>query len=239
MTSGILWEGESPVGRAPIVAIATGDTDNRKTGDMIQVWILRQDMSPTDAVRFGHDTAICGQCPMRGEGFRGRACYVNVPQAPNAVWRAYRAGSYGRISGIDLIGRKVRLGAYGDPAMLPLWLVEHVLFYCAGHTGYTHQWATPHGSRFVGMFMASVDTMEAQAKAQRLGWSTFRVGLDHGRDRVGDTLCANEESGLSCADCLACDGHGQRSIYIPAHGYGKDNVPAVVQLKRKQLPLAF
>jgi hypothetical protein len=37
----VLWEGPSRLDGSPIVAIATFRTDNRKTGPMIQTWIIR------------------------------------------------------------------------------------------------------------------------------------------------------------------------------------------------------
>ena len=93
----ILYEGPSMLDGAPIVAIATtGKSANRKTGDMIQTWILRQEWSPVDAVRYGADSSICGSCTHRGAPAEGkpRTCYVNVGQAPQGIWRAWKAGRY-------------------------------------------------------------------------------------------------------------------------------------------------
>ena len=59
----VLYEGPSMLDGAPIVAIATGiksRAGNVKTGDMVQVFILRQDMSPNEAQRKGTDGAVCG-----------------------------------------------------------------------------------------------------------------------------------------------------------------------------------
>jgi hypothetical protein len=47
----VLWRGASLLDGAPIVAIVTGlaaGSSNRKTGDMLQTWILREDMAPTE-----------------------------------------------------------------------------------------------------------------------------------------------------------------------------------------------
>ena len=67
------------------VIIATGfstPSDNRKTGDMIQIWILVRSVSPTEAIRTGLDRLICGSCVHRGHEENGRhgverTCYVN------------------------------------------------------------------------------------------------------------------------------------------------------------------
>ena len=47
----VLHEGESPFDGRLIVSIATLHSSNRKTGDMVQVWILPKDINPLDAVK--------------------------------------------------------------------------------------------------------------------------------------------------------------------------------------------
>ena len=41
----IIYDGPSMLDGEPIVAIATMKTSNRKTGEMVQVWILRSDVN--------------------------------------------------------------------------------------------------------------------------------------------------------------------------------------------------
>ena len=49
----ILYEGPSELDGSPIVVIATFGSKNRKTGkgrkNLIQTWIMRQDVAPWDA----------------------------------------------------------------------------------------------------------------------------------------------------------------------------------------------
>lgn len=233
MKSGILWEGPSPIDGAPLVAIACAESDNRKTGDMVQVYILRQDIGPGDAVLAGLDVSMCGSCPMRGDGFKGRACYVNVGQAPGGIFRAYKRGVYPHIDPCEVYGRKVRLGAYGDPAMVPVEVLASVAHYSIGHTGYTHQWRAPFAQGYKGFLMASVETIKAEATARKRGWGTFRVGL---ASELGEaTMCRNERDGTTCADCLECDGT-KHSIFIPAHGSGSKYTPADKK-ERRRMPL--
>ena len=100
----ILWEGSSKLDGQPIVVIATMNSSNVKTGNMIQTWILRADINPVQAVNDGDDYSICGNCPHRKKSYvddKGvdqstRSCYVNVGQAPNSVYKAYKAGKYPR-----------------------------------------------------------------------------------------------------------------------------------------------
>lgn len=80
-----------------IVVIATGfenPSENIKTGDMIQIWILLKSMSPVDGVKSGADKLICGGCSLRRNYDGERSCYVNVGQAPLGIWRAWRNGAY-------------------------------------------------------------------------------------------------------------------------------------------------
>lgn len=209
------------------VIIATGfsnPSDNRKTGDMIQIWILVKSVDPVSAIREGLDRLICGSCRHRGDGHGNeRSCYVNAGQAPLKIWKAWRAGRYPTLQWMDCFaGRKVRFGAYGDPTHLPLSLALAIAGVASGHTGYTHQWRKPSLQGWKQILMASVDSVAELVLARSLGWSTFRVTPDTDHHTV-ESLCASDRSGTPCADCLACAGArgGIQAIHIPAHGKGK------------------
>ena len=234
----VIWEGESLLDGSPIVVIAIGfksSSKNRKTGNMIQTYILRQDVSPVDAVQSGADFSICGTCVHRGIITRdrlgqprntGRTCYVNLGQGPLAVYRAYVRGTYPEWDGTGITGRIVRLGTYGDPAAVPVSVWESLLEEAVGFTGYTHQWRDPRFASLRRYCMASADSPIDALTAQAKGWRTFRVSLNPSTDprRSGEALCpASAEAGkkLTCNQCLACDGTASSrrgSIYIPAHG---------------------
>jgi len=208
------------------VIIATGfstPSDNRKTGDMIQIWILVKAVDPVEAIKQGLDRLICGSCVHRGDGHgNDRSCYVNVGQAPLGIWKAWKAGNYAPIPFLSLFsGRKVRFGAYGDPTHLPFSLALAIAGVASGHTGYTHQWRKPSLQGWKTLLMASVDTTAELVIARSMGWSTFRVTPDTDHHSM-ETLCASDRLGTPCADCLACAGSrgGIRAIHIPAHGKG-------------------
>ena len=209
------------------VVIATGfstPSDNRKTGDMVQIWILCKAEDPVTAIRTGLDRLICGNCVHRGDGHgKERSCYVNVGQAPLGIWRAWKAGNYAPLRSLEgFVGRKVRFGAYGDPTWIPLSLALAIAGVASGHTGYTHQWRKPSLQGWRQILMASVDTTAELLIARAMGWSTFRVSpdMDH---RTFETLCASERNGTPCSVCLGCPGsrNGIQSVWIPAHGTGK------------------
>lgn len=240
----ILYRGWSMLDKAPIVVIAIGMANgsaNRKTGSMIQTYILRDDVGPTAAIRTGKDASICGDCVHRGDGTgKGRTCYVNVGQGPTVVYKSYKRGIYTDLThDPDLFntlrnigrGRLVRLGTYGDPAAVPLVLWDALTQDAVGYTGYTHQWRNPKFSGLVALrrlCMASADTPYEAREAQMLGWRTFRVALPvHEPRMASEAVCpASEEAGkkLTCSTCLACGGLGRGesprrgSIVIRAHG---------------------
>lgn len=228
----ILWEGDSRIDGAPIVVIASGlnKSSNVKTGDMLQTYILRSDISPTEAVKTGEDSSICGNCVHRGdkEEGRGRSCYVTVFQGPLSVWRAYKRGTIG-YSGTNVRfigrGRAVRIGSYGDPAAAPKALWGELVHDADTYTGYTHQWMNPIGADLYDLCMASADTPQDVVAANAVGFRTFRAKLE-GEVPVdlGEVLCpASAAAGykLTCIQCGACGGarKGRKSnIFIPVHG---------------------
>lgn len=236
----ILWEGKGFDGR-PVVAIATGwarKSKNSKTGKMIQVWILPQDYDPLEAVYGnGDDKSICGNCPYR----RGNGCYVKVFQAPLTIWRAWKNGSYPVWDGnLDIFrGKMIRWGAYGDPALIPLKLIQRVNAVSDGWTGYTHAWK--RRSSYHVVFMASIQTDQELEQARARKWKTFQL-LAKGQKSIDKELLrlskqflcpASEEAGhrLSCDQCGACCGGewtGQATPVIPAHGQSKNRIPLML-----------
>lgn len=227
-----------------IVGIATANSGNRKTGSMLQTWIIRDDVHPVVASRVGADSAICGDCRHRGQydakGNRiagTRTCYVMLTPVAS-VYRALRAGHYDDLSAtldvaaMRVAGSMLRLGSYGDPAAIPhdVWtaLIAHV----AGHIGYTHQWRT--FPEYADIVMASADSVAERAQANMLGFRAFRVAPATGWTKeYYETLCpASEQAGkkTTCAECRACGGTSSRArcdIVIPAHGSGANRVQGV------------
>lgn len=231
----IIWEGASAIDGAPIRLIATGlksASSNEKTGDLIQTWIMRADMTPQAAVDSGADESICGACPHRGDIVNGknvnRSCYVTIFQAPRNIHQTAENGKYPRVTLAEaraiFAGRNVRLGAYGDPAAVPFDVWAEILAESARGTGYTHQWQKCD-TRFAQYCMASADSAQEAEQARAMGYRTFRVGTAAERMVKGvEFLCpASKEAGFktNCAACLACGGlssPNRASVFIPAHG---------------------
>jgi hypothetical protein len=225
----ILWSGPSLLDGAPIVVIAIGlasGSSNRKTGDMLQTYILRADMLPQAAINCGGDVSICGDCSHRGNRSQGvgRTCYVNIGQGPTVVYKTYKRGGYPVATDVAAVGanRIVRLGTYGDPAAVPVAVWDALVSNATAHTGYTHQWK--QGTTLRHLCMASADSSKEASVAHVAGWRTFRVAMPNHIDRLpSEAICpASEEAGrkLTCDTCRACSGaNGRRgSIVIRAHG---------------------
>lgn len=239
MAGYILWEGNSLYDESPIVLIMTMESGNDKTGNMVQTWILCQDIDPITASRTGQDRAICGNCPHMGKpsgkatGWAAnRSCYVNLLHGPNNIWKAYRKGLYPKISLQDMerlvSGRIVRFGSYGDPAAVPPYIWQCLSNAAKGHTAYTHGAINP----LPEILMTSADNQAQAQEAWQRGERTFRVvsSLDELLNGL-EVLCpASKEAGkrTTCDRCKLCSGSAlkAKSIAIVAHGNGKKHFAA-------------
>jgi len=227
----VIQESTSPIDGSPIVVILTMGSSNRKTGNMCQVWILRADVNPVQAVNTGEDYSICGNCPHRKQADGSRSCYVNVSQAPNSVWKTYQAGKYERdlhaLGAREAVkGRKIRWGAYGDPALVNRLTFRVLNNAAAGHTAYTHQWREPWAQWTAGHMQASCDGMADYLEASSRGFKTFAVIPKNG-DSYSGKLCpaTAEGSKVTCLTCSLCDGV-KADIFVEAHGSGAKYVTA-------------
>jgi hypothetical protein len=242
-TGEIVYQGPSRLNGQPIVAILTYRSNNTGTGDMAQLTILNQSHDPVTTLKMGLDASICGDCPFSNAQHNkvkgGGGCYVNVGQAPLAIYNAWKAGSYPMGNTLtrarNLKGKGLRLGSYGDPAALPVTLVRSMTKQAAYHTGYTHQWAGGR-DRHTGkvkptlakgwrrLVMASCETVEQVKTASAKGWRSFRVKSITSPITSLEVLCAKDETQSSpktCSQCRACNGwnrEGQRSVVINGHG---------------------
>lgn len=176
---------------------------------MLQTYIMRSDVLPTEAVKQKLDASICGDCP-----HRGGSCYVNVGQETNKLWRLYREGAY-KETNLTKLGhnQRIRLGAYGDPAAVPIDVWDRLLRSADQWTGYTHQWVKHDAVK--KYCQASVDTETEQSIAKWVGWKTFRVKPADEPVLQGETKCPYPA--MQCITCQKCDGRTQ-NIVVDAHG---------------------
>ena len=217
----IVYQGLSRFDQKPIVAIVTINTSNEKTGNMAQLWILRSDIEPHQAIKTGEDQSICGGCVHRH--YTGGACYVTVHQAPLSVYRAYKRGNYRSIDSTEykslFSSKGLRFGAYGDPAMLPIEITRDLSLSALFTTGYSHQWKIKRLQDTLEYVQASVDNLKEymQVKQIKPNAKSFRV-VKNQTDLMPDEIeCLADSHGLSCAQCKKCDGKTQ-DIAIMVHG---------------------
>ena len=236
----VVYEGPSAVDGAPIVVIVNkleADSENAKTGGLVQTFILRADIPPYDALISGDDYSVCGHCrhrPKLAKETGDPPCYVNVLWSVRAVWDAYRRSRYTRVTpkqaGRMLKGKRIRLGTYGDPGAAPLKVWTELVAHANGHTGYSHLWEQfLHPSTrkaWQRLVMASVDTEEEYRLAKSLGWRTFRVTTKTEDVNPNEIRCpASKEAGnkTTCAKCMLCGGTTQttaKDIVIIDHARG-------------------
>jgi len=236
----IIYKGKSLLDKKPIVVIALAKSRNTKTGNMVQTYILRENIDPREANKTGEDFSICGNCPLKGEPHneptrataKNRACYVNLGQGVLITYKQYKKGAY-PIATSDQIkelgrGRVVRLGTYGDPASVPRKIWDLLLDDCVHHTGYSHQHDLKDS--YQDITMKSVETIEQAFKSWAQGVRTFRTINNVNEIVKGqEILCpASKEAGRvkTCATCQLCSG----SEYNKTNSKGvlKNNVAIVL-----------
>jgi len=226
----VLYSGPSQFNGKPIIVIATGlsgNSENEKTGNMIQTYILCADINPVSANFNFRDKAICGDCKHASYG----TCYVALHQGPYSVFYSYLRGIY-PIYNVEYShlfqNKNIRLGSYGDPAAVPYGIWENILKLTNSYTGYTHAWNNKKiDERFKNIVMASCDTVNEYKKAQKLGWRTFRIRLSKNAPIFeNEFVCPagkeNENNHeVTCSKCLSCKGlscNSSKSPVIVIHG---------------------
>lgn len=180
---------------------------------MIQTWILVEDAHPLIARRDGRDTTVCGTCPLAS----GQGCYVNLAWAPAALYR--QLPGMPEFDGHLPRNRPVRLGAYGDPAAVPIDVWRDLLTDC--WTAFTHLWREPRVQPFREFCMASTEDTASTREAQEKGWRTFRLRPCGTPLLPGELECVERTHGIPCEACLLCRGKrlpGARHVSIETHG---------------------
>lgn len=219
----VIWKGKGFDGKPVALYLAAVDrpSSNRKTGRMIQTMILRTKVRPSDAVVRGDDRATCGDCALRA----GQGCYVQVGRSVHAAW-ATTSQEIVDIADVPLPPNPtIRVGSYGDPAVVPVSIWKKLLKLAVGWTGYTHAWRTASRA-YAKLVMASVESTEDRLAAKAKGYRTFRVMPPGGQLEAGEILCpASAEAGhrTTCERCLLCNGSRgpddkRKDIAVVAHG---------------------
>lgn len=127
-----LYEGPNVEGK-DIVVLACMGSDNVKTSNVVTLNVLSQEMTPSEAVKAGLDSVICGNCSkrpkhyqaryqmqlaklrslgmtkakanrkVRDEGLAGTPCYVTKIHGPRAAYKEWQDGNAPAIKPADFI----------------------------------------------------------------------------------------------------------------------------------------
>ena len=228
MPGAVIHRGPSKIDGQPIIVVAIWASTNRKTGDMLQTYIMRSDIDPLTANKYGEDYSICGNCALRGtptldptkKQAEDRPCYVVLGQGPMVVFKGLQRGIYPDYTNRQQRralgrGRMVRIGTYGDGAAAPRFVWDDLLFEAEGHNAYSHNGGDPR------IYMQSADTLPQAQAAWSSGFRTFRVVHDTTHLQPNEILCPSSR-GVQCVDCRLCGGSQvkAKSIAIVVHGNG-------------------
>lgn len=229
MPGALIYKGPSRIDGAPIIVVAVWESSNRKTGNMVQTYILREDIDPREANKYGEDYSICGDCDLKGDPTfdpeaklaTGRKCYVVIGQGPVMVFKTYKRGGYPDYTAPALrrsLGFKamVRIGTYGDGAAAPDEVWDDLLSDAAGHTAYSHNGGDPQ------RYMVSADSLANAQQAWGSKYRTFRIVKDRHEIIKGQEIECPASRGVQCRDCGLCAGTSvqAKSIAIVVHGGG-------------------
>ena len=225
----VVWSGESLIDKEEVMLVITGvniPSTNRKTGWMIQSWILTKD-HPVEAIKTGKDYSICGDCALRGKEGKGRVCYV-MPLSISQVYQKYLKGGYPPLDKNTekrMRGRDLRIGSYGDPTAIPYEVWEPLIKNSRVTTGYTHRWLVCD-PRWKTRVHASVESIADQKLASSLGWCTYRIKKPSQPMLADEIYCPAEEPNnkylITCQRCGKCNGKSG-NIAVDVHGMGSSN----------------
>lgn len=219
-----------------IIGLSTTNSQNGKTGNMVQTFFLLKNHEPHQAFKDAYQNTqapqnkVCGGCPHLTNG----TCYVTWFQAPLSTYRRYLRGGHGEtISNPNPDNLPIRLGSAGNPTVAPIELIKELVESAPSHTGYTHEWKLDEKQAYRKYLMASVDNPYEAKQAKLKGWRYFRVR------KPGDTtLYVNEiicpattergiAAGVTCASCGLCSGTSNKAkcdIVVDAHGKAKSKI---------------
>ena len=226
----VLYKGISQLdNETPIMVVMSGftkDSNNTKTGPLVQLYILPVHETPKD-IYFSGSKAVCGDCKYNGNN----GCYVRWSNL-GSIWKSAKnqAAIPMTLSKEFLRGLRVRVGAAGDPAAVPSSVWSELLSTCENFTGYTHQWNKPEFKDLQGLFLASVDNATENLKAHVVGWSTFFVTDSEEQAKKEGTRCLasagkTDSHGLptTCASCMLCNGKSRKQKTITEVLHGASN----------------
>lgn len=221
----LVYEGKSLIEPDKNIAvILTGinnPSSNRKTGALVQSWIICADTHPIEATRTGEDDAICGNCPFKRDSSGKRICYVNLLPVAN-VYRKYKEGRYPPIKNLNFLkNRGLRIASYGEATAVSIDVWKPLIKKSLMWTGYSHRFRECD-QEWRHYLQASVESEADKELATSMGWRTFRVKLPDAPKLKNEIICPATlpNSEVQCLNCGLCNG-SQADVCVDIHGIGK------------------
>jgi len=208
---------------------------NKKIG-MFSMVIQTYHFSEEQFIDFKDDAKNCLDCPysynmnggktggcythsgMQGMGLRSMLRRLKKLEIPDYDKQSFNNFvSYIKQFPIELC----RLGAYGEPCLLPLRLIGKLVKLSKAHSGYTHQWGKEQYKGYSKYLMASTHNMFETAIANDLGFRAFESSKKMDK-KMPMCPAAKEFKGKSktCVQCAACCGTVKKqtnNIFIFKH----------------------
>ena len=217
---------------AVVLTGINGKSDNSKTGNMAQMWIITTTSKPSMACTDGSDRAICGNCRQRPAN--NGNCYVNKYRM-FVMHKALVDNRYEflapRDAGISLAGHntKIRITAYGDIAVIPN--ASKILTQLIGNqefTAYTHLFTEPFFDQdLLKWCILSVDSLAHRLETQNMfpNCKTYRVLAKNEVKQDGEVMCPSKKiplphggfrRNIQCQTCLLCNSNSKFNITVDA-----------------------
>lgn len=210
-------------------------SENKKLGKfnlVIQTYHFSEDQLQD----FKNDAANCLDCPysynMNGgksggcythKGYQGMGIKSMVKRLSKLDIPNYSKDSFNSFIKYisDYPVELCRLGAYGEPCLLPLNLMGKLVRVSSKHTGYTHQWNKPEFKAYSKYLMASTHNSFETAIANDLGFRAFESSTIKTKN-IAVCPASKEFKGnkKTCTECAACNGTYNRkknNLFIYKH----------------------
>lgn len=178
---------------------------------------------------FALDESNCLDCPYSGNAGNS-GCYTHKFMQYTGFLSMLRSIKASEVTPLtsqkeDIIekmctGSYVRFGSYGEPSLVPLYLIKRMAEVSSAWTGYTHQYAKPWAKDYGQYFMASVHSQFEAFEAMNKSYRSF-ISTQKG-DESAVSCPASKEAGFktNCASCGLCSGmlgRGNTNIKILEH----------------------
>lgn len=208
---------------------------NKKLG-LYEMMIQTYHISEEQLQDYRNDSANCLDCQYsyNQNGGESGGCYTHKGYQGMGIKSMIKRlskvdiGAYNKAAFDGFIGyisqftiTLCRLGAYGEPVLMPLNMIEKLVKASKKHTGYTHQWNKPEYLNYSKYLMASTHSKFETAVANSLGYRAFESNTE--LDRKMPICPASKKftgEKKTCVQCVACCGTFNKksnNIFIYKH----------------------